>query len=197
MKTLKFFSVLATLTLSLIASAQTQAPASAATTPPAAPVAGSSTATPASGAPRPPQAPPARGPALDLAIEAAQIAISTCATNGFKVAAVVQDSAGGIKALLIGDGAGSRLADIVPRKGNAVIAFKMSSGKVGDQAKTDTDLAAKIAAEPTKYFARAGGVPLMVNGEMIGAFSVGGAPDSAQDEICTLAGLAKIQARLK
>ena len=62
--------------------------------------------------------------------------------------------------------------------------------------KTDTALQAKLAADP-KLFARAGGLPVMVGGKLVGAFGVGGAPGGDKDEVCAKAGLAKIADRLK
>jgi uncharacterized protein GlcG (DUF336 family) len=46
-------------------------------------------------------------------------------------------------------------------------------------------------------FARAGGLPIMAGGELIGAIGVGGAPGGDKDEVCAKAGLARIQDRLK
>ena len=76
------------------------------------------------------------------------------------------------------------------------IAFSGPTAAVETQAKTDTALQAKLAAD-TKLFARAGGLPVMAGGKMIGAIGVGGAPGGDKDEACAKAGLAKIADRLK
>ena len=45
--------------------------------------------------------------------------------------------------------------------------------------------------------ARQGAIPIMAGGDMIGVFAVSGAPGGDKDEVCTRAGLAKIQADVK
>ena len=62
--------------------------------------------------------------------------------------------------------------------------------------KTDQALAVKITGE-TSLFARAGGLPLLVGGDVIGAVGVGGAPGGEKDEACSAAGIDKVKARLK
>jgi hypothetical protein len=74
---------------------------------------GAAAETAASAAPSanaPVRVPAARGPALDLAIEAARVALDTCAAaGGQKIGASVVDSAGVLKALLAYDGTSPRL----------------------------------------------------------------------------------------
>src|ERR1700719_4669076 len=60
--------------------------------------------------------PPARGPETALALEAAQTAISTCAANGYKVAASIVDSAGVLKVLVAADGATKGRSSPAPRR---------------------------------------------------------------------------------
>jgi len=133
---------------------------------------------------------------MDLALEAAQTAIQTCQANGYKVGAVVVDSAGATRVVLVADGASSMTADFATRKAYTANAFKKPSGAVGDEAKTDKALADRIAADP-KMITWAGGQPLTVGGDVIGALGVGGAPGGDKDDVCTAAGIAKIQSRLK
>ena len=153
---------------------------------------------PAAPPPRPvgPPPPPARGPAIALALEAAQTAIATCAANGYKVGVVVVDSGGATRLVLLADDAPGRVADIGLRKAYTVITFKQPSGAVGDQAKTDKALADRIAADP-KLITWAGGEPLKVGAEIIGAIGVSGAPGGDKDDACTAAGVAKIAGRLQ
>ena len=147
--------------------------------------------TPANAAP----APAARGPALELAIEAARVAIDTCAALEQKVSVSVVDSAGVLKLLLATDGALPRGVASSTSKARTALAFKAATSQLGEQAKTDKELADKVAAD-TNYNIRAGGLPLTVNNEVIGAIGVGGARGSEKDEACALAGIQKIQGRL-
>ena len=141
--------------------------------------------------------PPARAPATDVAVEMAQTAIRTCLAKGFKVGASVVDADGAVRVLLVGDGGVSLLGDIATRKAAASAIFKDTTTHIAQQMKTDEALAARIKAEPNRFFTFAGGVPLVVGGEVIGALGVGGAPDSLQDELCAMAAIAAVQSRLK
>jgi uncharacterized protein GlcG (DUF336 family) len=150
----------------------------------------------AGGAQQNPPPPPARGPALDLALEAAQAAIEASKAGDQKVAVSVIDSAGVLKAVLVSDGVGPRAVQNSNFKAQAALAFKESSGALAEQVKTDKGLADKVAANPN-YLARAGAVLIKVNDEIIGVIGVGGARGSEKDEQYALAGLQKVQARLK
>jgi uncharacterized protein GlcG (DUF336 family) len=143
-----------------------------------------------------PPPPPARGPALDLVVEAAQTALEAAKAGDQKVAVTVIDSAGVLKAVLVSDGTGPRAVQNSNFKAQAALAFKEPSGQLAAEVKTNKELADKIAANPN-YLARAGAVLIKVNDEVIGAIGVGGARGSDKDEAYAKAGLEKIQARVK
>jgi uncharacterized protein GlcG (DUF336 family) len=145
---------------------------------------------------RTPPPPPARGPALDLALEAAQVALATCTANGYKTGVVVVDSAGILKVVLAADGASQRAVDSATGKTFTVITFKTPSSVIAKQVEADKELAARLAADP-KQRPRAGAIPLLVNGEVIGAIGVGGAPGGEKDEVCAAAGIEKVRNRLQ
>ena len=143
-----------------------------------------------------PPPPPARGPALDLAVEAARSALAACTAREQKVSVSVVDSAGVLKALLASDGAHARGVASSTSKAQTAIAFKSPTSKLGEQAKTDKALAERIAANPG-FNARGGGVTISVGDTIIGAIGVGGARGSDVDEACALAGIAQVQSRLQ
>lgn len=144
--------------------------------------------------PRPQVPAAARGPAIDLAIEAAKVAIETCAAaGGQKIGVSVVDSAGVLKTLLAADGTSPRGVQSSTNKAVTALTFKTATRELSEQIKTDKTLADKIAAEPN-FNARPGGVLLKVNGEIIGAIGVGG---GSTDHDCAIAGIEKIQGRLK
>lgn len=147
-------------------------------------------------APQGPPSPPARGPDSALALEAAQTAISTCQASGYNVGVTVVDSAGEVRVLLAGDATPERAVESSTGKALTVIAFKLPSAAVAQQAASDPALAARIAADP-KLRARAGALPLTVGSELIGAIGVGGAPGGDKDEACAAAGIDKIKSRLR
>jgi uncharacterized protein GlcG (DUF336 family) len=138
----------------------------------------------------------ARGPEQTLALEAAQAAINACAMSGYKVGVSVVDSAGVLKVLLAADGANRGAIESSTRKAFTANAMKVATAELQEQVKSDATLAAKVEADP-HLFARAGGVPLMVGSDVIGAIGVGGAPGGDKDQACTQAGVERIAPRLK
>jgi uncharacterized protein GlcG (DUF336 family) len=150
---------------------------------------------PAASAPQAPPAPPARGVPLELALEAAKVALDTCKGLDQKVGVSVLDSAGEVRLVLAADGAANRGVQNSALKAKAALAFEIPSGQVADRAKTDAAVAGRLAANPT-WLARAGAVPVRVGDTLIGAIGVGGARGSEKDEACAVAGLDKVRSRL-
>jgi uncharacterized protein GlcG (DUF336 family) len=146
--------------------------------------------------PQNPPPPPARGPALDLALEAAQAAIEAGKAADQKVAVSVIDSSGVLKAVLVSDGVGPRAVQNSNFKAQAALAFKKTSGALAEEVKSNKALADQIAANPN-YLARAGAIVIKVNDEVIGAIGVGGARGGDKDEQYAVTGLQRVQARLK
>ena len=143
-----------------------------------------------------PRPPPARGPELALALELAQTAIERCTGNGYTVAVSIVDSGGSQKVFLAKDGASKGAIETSTKKAVTALALKEKNSDVMERMKTDQALAAKINGE-SSLFVRAGGVPLKVGNDFIGAVGVGGAPGGDKDEACAIAGIEKVQARLK
>ena len=142
-----------------------------------------------------PQSPPARGLPLELALEAAKVAVDTCKGLDQKVAVSVLDSSGELRLLLAADGAATRGVQNSALKAKAALAFNLPSGQVAERVKTDKDSADRLAANPT-WLARAGAIPVTVGGTLIGAIGVGGARGSDKDEACAVAGLDRVKSRL-
>lgn len=137
--------------------------------------------------------PAAKGPSLELAIEAARVAIETCAADGGqKIGVSVLDSAGVLKVLLAADGTSPRGVTSSTSKAVTALHYKKSTSALFEAVKTDKALADALAAEP-KFNGRPGGVLIKVGDEIIGAIGVGG---GRTDEPCAIAGLNKIQGRL-
>ena len=141
-------------------------------------------------------APAARGPTLAAAVLAAQTAVEECLKIEQHVAVTILDAAGVHKAVLAADGASPRGVASSSAKALTALQFAAPTGELGDRLKTDSALAQQVAANPA-YNTRAGGVPIRVAGEIIGAIGVGGARGSEKDEACALAGLARAASELK
>jgi uncharacterized protein GlcG (DUF336 family) len=150
---------------------------------------------PAASAPQGGGVPPARGVPLDLALEAAKVAIDTCKGIDQKVGVSVLDSSGELRVLLAADGAAARGVQNSALKAKAALAFNIPSSQLAERVKTDKDAADRLAANPT-WLARAGAVPVSVGGTLIGAIGVGGARGSEKDEACAIAGLERVKSRL-
>lgn len=139
-----------------------------------------------------------RGPGVVLALEAAETAQATCRAKGQQVTTLVVDTAGVPVVLLNGDGAPTILASIAATKTATVLRFKESSGAVMNRLNTDPALAAQLKNDPEIGEVRQGGLPIVVEGELIGAIAVAGAFGPANtDEICAQAGLDRIASRLQ
>lgn len=140
--------------------------------------------------------PAARGPALDLALEAAKVALDTCRGLDQKVGVSVVDSAGVLRVLLATDGAAARGVQNSTYKAQTALAFNAPTSLLAEQAKSDKAIADKLASNPN-YLNRAGGILIKVGDEVIGAIGVGGARGSEKDEACAVAGLEKVKTRLQ
>jgi uncharacterized protein GlcG (DUF336 family) len=129
-----------------------------------------------------------------LAVEAAQAAIASCKTQGYTVSVSVVNRVGDLKLLLVGDGASALTRSLSRRKAYTAAVRRVSTGELAKQ------VAAPGAFNPTLYdrqlVALAGGLPIKVGEETVGAIGVSGAPGGDKDEACANAGIAKISDRL-
>jgi uncharacterized protein GlcG (DUF336 family) len=143
--------------------------------------------------PRPPRA---KGISTALAVEAAVEANRVCLGNTYKTTAMITDSAGVPIVVISNDGAAAVTQRIAMSKVQSVLKYHMTSGEVAAKAAADAAFKAEVAANPMIDTARQGAVPIMAGSEMVGVFAVSGAPGGDKDEVCTKAGLAKIQSRV-
>jgi uncharacterized protein GlcG (DUF336 family) len=139
----------------------------------------------------------ARGIPTALAVEAATEANRTCLGNTYKTTALITDSAGVPIVVISNDGAAAVTQRIAMSKVQAVLKYKMTSGEVAAKAAADPAFKAELAANPMIDTARQGAIPIMAGSEVVGVFAVSGAPGGDKDEVCTRAGLAKIQSRVQ
>jgi uncharacterized protein GlcG (DUF336 family) len=138
----------------------------------------------------------AKGIPVALAIEAAVEANRVCLGNTYKTTAMITDSAGVPIVVISNDGAAAVTQRIAMSKVQAVLKYHMTSGEVAAKAAADPAFKAEVAANPMIDTARQGAVPIMAGSDMVGVFAVSGAPGGDKDEVCTKAGLAKIQGRV-
>jgi len=155
---------------------------------------------PAGGLHRGPGSPPestARGPTLDLAMQAAMAALQSCSAAGYRVGVTVVDSVGEARAMLTADGSDGSHVFVAMRKALTAVTFAMPSSKANELVPKDKALLAQVTPN---MFVEGGALPIVVGQTMIGAIGVsgaGGTPIGHQDEVCAAAGLRKIKDKLK
>ena len=130
---------------------------------------------------------------LQVAQTIAQEALSTCLGNGYKVSVLITDDAGRMKAFLRQDGAPNATITIARLKADSVLAFGRASGPPPNlqpgQPVPPPIVPGTVNAQ--------GGVPIMVDHQLIGVVAVSGAPGGDKDAVCANAGLAKVVDALK
>jgi uncharacterized protein GlcG (DUF336 family) len=136
----------------------------------------------------------APGPSLSQAVEAARVAVETCAAAGFRVGASVVDSVGEARAMLTADGSDGSHVFVAMRKALTALRFEMPSSQANQLIPKDPELLARVTPN---MFVAGGAVPIMRKGEAIGAIGVSGAGRTGEDEICAVAGLRKIEKQIK
>jgi uncharacterized protein GlcG (DUF336 family) len=122
----------------------------------------------------------------------AQAAIMQCRADGYRISATILDNGGNLKVVIRDDGAGLGTLDLSHRKAYSALIFRRTSAETAK---------AFGAMSPPPNIAGAvmlaGGVPIKVGTETIGAIGVSGAPGGDKDEACANAGIAKIAEKLK
>ena len=130
---------------------------------------------------------------LLLAQKAAAAGLAKCEESGYRVTVAVVDQGGHIRVLLRGDGAGPHTIDSSSRKAYTSASLRRSTQHLAE-------LVAKI---PTLHalgnmnediLVLGGGLPIELDGTVVGGIGVGGAPGAHLDEACAEAGLLSIGA---
>lgn len=133
-----------------------------------------------------------RNLSVALAEEAALAAMQKCQADGFRVAVVVLDRGGALKAALRNDGAGLHTFDTAFKKAYTAATFRIPTSTFVQRVQTNPGLSSIGGV-----IALGGGLPISLGNEVIGAIGVGGAPSGDADEACAKAGIDKITDRLK
>jgi len=131
---------------------------------------------------------------LSLEVEAAQAAIQACAAKQFHISVAIVDAYGNTKLELVSDGGNFTTLDSARRKAYTAVMMRQPTATL------QQNIAANPGAPPPgdgnpMFLFLAGGIPIRVGTEVVGAIGVGGAA-SQQDALCAQAGLDKIQGEL-
>jgi uncharacterized protein GlcG (DUF336 family) len=130
---------------------------------------------------------------IDVAETIAQESMAKCRADGYKVTVTVVDSGNVLKAFLRDDGAGNGTVEMGRMKANSVMAFGRPSGPPPNLA-AGAPVPAPVLPGTVNA---AGGVPIKVGDQLIGAVSVSGAPGGEKDAACANTALAKVADKLK
>jgi uncharacterized protein GlcG (DUF336 family) len=120
--------------------------------------------------------------------------IEQCTKDGYKVSVVIVDNAGLVHASLRGDGTNPHTMEFARRK--AYTARTRGQTSLEFMKLTDNPANAYLRQIPDTV-AVGGGVPIKIGTQTIGAVGVSGAPGGEKDEVCALAGIAKVADQLK
>lgn len=120
--------------------------------------------------------------------------VEDCTRTGYKVTVVIVDNAGVVRASLRGDGTAPHTMEFARKK--AYTARSRNQTSLEFKALTDIPSNAYLLQIP-EVVAAGGGVPIRAGGVTIGAVGVSGAPGGDKDEVCALAGIAKVADQLK
>jgi uncharacterized protein GlcG (DUF336 family) len=128
---------------------------------------------------------------LELAQKAANAAMSACIKEGQKVSVAVVDRSGSTKVLLKGDGSGPHT--VGSSTGKAFTSASMGRDTLGlaNYMKDHRELDG-LRDMDSRLVILAGGLPIKINGALVGGIGVGGAPSGKIDEDCARAGVAAI-----
>ena len=109
-------------------------------------------------------------------------AIQACMAKNYQVTVTVVDRAGVIKAVQRTDNAGPHTVKASEMKAYTSLSTKNASGKVMEAAQSNAG--AQNMRDVPGFLLVAGGLPLKVGDEVIGAIGIGGAPGGHLDEAC-------------
>ena len=130
---------------------------------------------------------------LGVAQTIAQETLAKCRADGYKVTVLVVDGLNSPKALLRDDGAMAATAENVRLKATSVMLYNRPSGP-------PPNLPPGAPVPPPTLPGTSngmGGVPITVDGVVIGAVAVSGAPGGDKDAACANSALAKVADRLR
>ncbi|EHP9584443.1 heme-binding protein [Salmonella enterica subsp. houtenae serovar 50:g,z51:-] len=131
---------------------------------------------------------------LDLADKVAQNTLQACAKDGYNVAVTLVDRSGTPLLMKRMDNAGPHTVEASRMKAFTALTTKNLTSNVMKGAQSNAG-AANLRYIPD-FLLLAGGVPVKVGDQVIGAVGVGGAPGGNFDEACALAGVKSIESEL-
>lgn len=134
---------------------------------------------------------------LEMAQAIAQGAVDRCRADSFHVSVTVIDGSGLLKVFLRDEGNGPHTIDLSRRKAYTALTFASRWKTSGEAAKAWGSTLGSPMPNIEGTAGVAGGVPIKVGNETIGAVGVSGAVGGDKDEACAMAGISKVAEKLK
>ena len=131
---------------------------------------------------------------MKMALMIIEGTLEQCTKDGYKVSVIIVDKAGNVAASVRGDGTNPHTMEFGRLK--AYTARTRGQTSLEFKNLTDKPENAYLKQIPN-VVAVGGGVPIKVGSEVIGAVGVSGAPGGEKDEVCAMAGIAKVADALK
>jgi uncharacterized protein GlcG (DUF336 family) len=131
---------------------------------------------------------------MKMALAIIEGTLEQCTKDGYKVSVIIVDKAGNVAASVRGDGTNPHTMEFGRLK--AYTARTRGQTSLEFKNLTDKPENAYLKQIPN-VVAVGGGVPIKVGNEVIGGVGVSGAPGGEKDEVCALAGIAKVADALK
>ncbi len=128
---------------------------------------------------------------LELAQKAANAAMEHCAADGQRVSVAVVDRSGSTKILIKADGSGPHTVGSSTGKAFTSASMGRDTAGLANLMKDHRELDGLRSMDP-RLVILAGGLPIKINGALIGGIGVGGAPSGEIDEACARAGVSAI-----
>lgn len=132
-----------------------------------------------------------------LALEAARVAMASCAAQGFAVAVAIVDRKGELALLAADPDVSPVSVELSQRKARTAALFNARSVEIGQRFQANPGFAQGMAAVDPRLAGAQGAAPIRVGSELIGAMGISGAPGGDKDEACVQAGIAAIAERLR
>lgn len=133
---------------------------------------------------------PHRDISLDGASRLMDAAMATCHADGRVLAVAVVDRGGNLVGLRRDDGVGPHNTAAAQRKAYTALSTKTATRLLAANARASAETANLNTVDMLLLLG--GGVPLKVEGELIGAIGIAGAGGPATDEACAIAAMDKV-----
>ena len=136
-----------------------------------------------------------RSIATATAVQLAQQTVAACSADGYNVTAAVVDRSGVLLSLVRADGAGPHTTQAATAKAFTSASSRNPTSGIAKAIQSNPD-AAGMAKIPG-FLVLAGGVPVKIGSETIGAVGVAGAPGGHLDEACAQKALSSLKDQLQ